>query len=68
MGRLVVSRVSIDFSLLELDDDGEPVREFPQHPITLHGIRQVQAWLDELPVKVNELHAQLVAGGNGKPD
>lgn len=54
MSRLVPSRFQIELTLLELDDNGEPVNEYPQQQIVLFGLQAVRHWLDELPARVTD--------------
>jgi hypothetical protein len=59
MRHLVASRFQIELNLLELDDQGEPVNEYPQPPVVLFGITAVRGWLEQLPGQVRAAEREL---------
>lgn len=67
MSRLTAGRFQIEFTLLELDDDGEPVAEYVQQPVGLVGFVAVQAFLDDLRERIAAKERELLAHGNGNP-
>jgi hypothetical protein len=59
MSRLVASRIELQLTLLELDDNAEPLNEYAQQPVILFGATALQQWLDDLPARIADAQRQL---------
>jgi hypothetical protein len=59
MHRLAAGRFQIELTLVELDDDGEPVNEYAQQPVIVFGLKAAQAWLDALPAQIAHVRHEL---------
>ena len=66
MTRLVACRFEITLTCLELDENGEPVNEYPQQPEVVFGIAAMRAWLERLPGEIKKAETQLAPPLGGR--